>query len=285
MARLITAELAAQSKRPGTVARRSSRGFLTSRPSGPLVPTLGTNVAPGSSFPPVGQNAELASTPPFAVPGSSKLIYGSSPRSRPPIPAFSASPRGLSYANSPLGAAAAAASQVPAIAKAIGIASLRLIGNPADGIILRRRPVRKPISRSSSQIVDKAELQILSEIEDLAQKASVVADFADARLLQLLPPTPQVSTGTTYFPTAAATSPFAPSTRRSSGSSSDRPSVSTPTPTVAQRPDLLAADALVLYVRALVFLQRGIERTTAFWSSRPADQSVSGDFNDGASCN
>ena len=46
--------------------------------------------------------------------------------------------------------------------------------------------------------------------------------------------------------------------------------------------EVLAAEALLLYLKALAFLGKGIERARRFWASRPSDSAAaSTDFNEG----
>lgn len=299
--------------REGIVARRPSRGFL-SRPlsslgnpsSGPADSSPSPGSAPPSPYPPVASDG---STPPFAIPSRPQTSHhpysmSSSPR---PLSYLSSSPRSVSYPvdrfpGSPL---ALVGSPSTALAKAISnLSSLKIFGSPSDGILVRRNSARKPIPRSMTApvAVDPEEERVLAGLEDTAQKALVLFEFADSKLLQLLPPTPAASTSTTslgtpsYFShlaareqaqaqSAAASNPFSavptsPSMRRNSSSSSgpDRPMILAS----SAKADVLAAEATVLYLKALAFLQRGIERARKHWSNRPSEQhAASADFNDG----
>ena len=243
----------ANNQRPSVIARRSSRGFL-SRPLGTLQgsPPVGSiSPAPltstSSPYPPyTPASDELSSTPPFALSAQRSATISQSPRTRPSIIPYSSSPRSNSYN---LG------SMMPAkpghaIVKAINLASLKLFGNPADGILLRRPSAKRKGIPRFDRVADPAELSLVAELEDLGQKASVIFDFADSKLLQMLPPTPQ--SGNISPSTANQPSPFnpSPSMRRTSSSSSERP--------VGLKQDVMAAEALLLYIRALAFLQRGI---------------------------
>jgi serine/threonine-protein kinase ULK/ATG1 len=310
-------ELAQLSPRQeGIVARRPSRGFL-SRPlsslgnpsSGPADSSPSAGSAPPSPYPPVASDG---STPPFAIPPRPQPSHhpysmSSSPR---PLSYLSSSPRSVSYPvdrfpGSPL---ALVGSPSTALAKAISnLSSLKIFGSPSDGILVRRNSARKPIPRSMTApvAVDPEEERVLAGLEDTAQKALVLFEFADSKLLQLLPPTPAASTSTTslgtpsYFShlaareqaqaqSAAASNPFSavptsPSMRRNSSSSSgpDRPMVLAS----SAKADVLATEATVLYLKALAFLQRGIERARKHWSNRPSEQhAASADFNDGKFC-
>lgn len=138
--------------------------------------------------------------------------------------------------------------------------------------------------------VDPEEERVLADLEDIAQKALVLFEFADTKVLQILPPTPSSSTslGTpSYFShlaarEQAASNPFSaiptsPSMRRGSSSSSERPLVMAS----SAKAEVLAAEALLLYLKALAFLGKGIERARRFWASRPSDSAAaSTDFNE-----
>ncbi|GAA5987795.1 hypothetical protein JCM10908_007219 [Rhodotorula pacifica] len=306
-------ELAQLSPRQeGVVARRPSRGFL-SRPlsslgnpaASPSDSSPPSGSAPVSPYPPIASDG---STPPFAIPPRPQPSHhpysmSSSPR---PLSYLSSSPRSVSYTvdrfpGSPL---ALVGSPSAALAKAISnLSSLKIFGSPSDGILVRRNSARKPIPRSMTApvAIDPEEERVLAGLEDTAQKALVLFEFADSKLLQLLPPTPAASTSTTslgtpsYFShlaareqaqaqSAAASNPFSavptsPSMRRNSSSSSgpDRPMILAS----SAKADVLAAEATVLYLKALAFLQRGIERARKHWSNRPSEQhAASADFND-----
>lgn len=133
---------------------------------------------------------------------------------------------------------------------------------------------------------------LISELEDLGQKAMVVLDYADSKLLQLLPPTPQTATAYTntgsYFPQqqqphATTANPF--------GSSNKTGPHRTPSASSLKRinedeADCVAAIALVLYLKALGFLQMGIEKARAYWDSKVALSTIpaaSPEFNEGMS--
>lgn len=150
---LCSAELAAQNKRPNVVARQSSRGFLTKPlglPSSASPPGLSSASSSPTPYPPISSSPshDLNNPPPFAI-GPSKSPYGTSPLSRPSYPAgaLTTAPRTVSYSNSPLAAMVGTPSH--AISKVINMASLKLFGNPTDGILLRRPSAkgRKPLPK------------------------------------------------------------------------------------------------------------------------------------------
>ena len=158
-------ELAAQTMRPNAIARVSSRGFLSKplssgQPATPPVTTPPQSTTP-APYPPQTPTHDLAGTPPFALTAHGKSVgHGSSPRSRHSYIGSARSdltaPRSASYTNSPL--AAVVGSPTNAIAKAINI-SLKLFGNPADGLLMRRPSAtkRKPIPRFA-EALDPAEV-------------------------------------------------------------------------------------------------------------------------------
>lgn len=252
--------------------------------------------SPPSPYPPAG---DTSSTPPFAIPRTAQptphhpYSLSSSPRS---LSFLSSSPRSLQpierFPGSPL---ALVGSPSAALAKAFSnLSSLKLFGSPTDGILVRRRSVRKPISRTSTPAaIDPEEERVLADLEDIAQKAQALFEFADTKVLQILPPTPSSSTslGTpSYFShmaarEQAASNPFSaiptsPSMRRGSSSSSDRPLVMAS----SARAEVLAAEAMVLYLKSLAFLGKGIERARKFWAGRPSESAgASTDFNEGKS--
>jgi serine/threonine-protein kinase ULK/ATG1 len=70
--------------------------------------------------------------------------------------------------------------------------------------------------------------------------------------------------------------------RTTSSSPSSDPSDNRQPP--SKRPELVAAEALVLYLKVLAFLQKGIAKAREFWAVRAStmpQQSASPDFNDG----
>lgn len=194
-----------------------------------------------------------------------------------------------------------------AVAKVFNTASLKLFGNPSDGILLRRPSSKKsPLPKAELEpeevgsifLVGKRMLTVLqraliAELEDIGQKATVVFDFADSKLVQLLPPTPQTTVGpsnTSYhFPSTSGTpsqqqipaSPFGSGPQRSAGRTSSHSSLDR---IVEDEAPCAAAVALVLYIKALGFLQRGIEKARTFWDAKVAISSTSSaspEFNEG----
>lgn len=302
--------------RENVVARRSSRGFL-SRPLSSLG-TIGAAVVAPSSSPPTPyppnafSNYDITSTAAFAIPNQPRAIstphpysLSSSPR---PLSFLSSSPRshGSQIERFPGSPLALVGSPSAAIAKAINMASLKIFGSPADGILLRRSSARKPITRSA-HITDPLEDQVLIDLEDIAQKALVLSDFADTKIVQILPPTPQTSSPTSlgtpsYFSHVAAreqqlqstnattSNPFspvpAPSPPMRRASSASASSVGSGGSMIVMassaKAEVLAAEAMVLYLKALAFLGKGIEKARRHWANRAEGQvAASTDFNEG----
>lgn len=279
------------------VAHRPSRGFLTRAPSN-ATQHVQASVGSATPYPPPQPTATTSL--PFAIPGRQTSatpntysisssprpvsLLSSSPRSQPTTERFPASP--LALVGSP----------TTAIAKALNMASLKIFGSPTDGIFLRRASARRPIPRTVQ--VDPDEDQVLVDLEDIAQKALVLFDFADSKIIQFMPPTPQTSSSTSlgtpsYFAHVAnreqqqqqqvsnpfSAVPISPAMRRTSSSSSERPLVLASS---GARGDVLAAEAMVLYLRSLAFLSKGIERARRYWSNRIHDHPASSDLNEGA---
>ena len=151
-------------------------------------------------------------------------------------------------------------------------------------------------------------------IEDIAQKATVIFDFADSKVIlmtNLMASSGERSgAGPQYSAPpiqASQTNPFfanaLPKARRSSSSSStERPAVSplagpplstspgagqqsgrqTPSKTTpaSTKPELLPGETLVLYLKALAFLQKGIELAREYVGSLPAGHTASPELNE-----
>ncbi|WFD28257.1 non-specific serine/threonine protein kinase [Malassezia nana] len=131
-----------------------------------------------------------------------------------------------------------------ALSRAISMASDRLFQksatsspSPSLGPTLVAPPqATSPIHAQPSTSKDSHDL--LEDLRSLAKKAYVLAEFADARFTEL---TPSTSHDTSYSP--AQSSPYSAS---------------------GDMHEMVAAESLALYVRALGFLQRGLERLHAY---------------------
>ncbi|KAN0064114.1 Serine/threonine-protein kinase [Thecaphora frezii] len=177
-----------------------------------------------------------------------------------------------------------------ALARAISMASLRLFGVPsgmslrgAAALVRSRSNRRASYLRSGEAALDGAESELLVQLEDLGQKSFVLSEFADSKLAAFFPMGPHQSTQEfdSYLMGGAGISPGRASGgigigisgtgagmtngragRRMSSASSISSAFD---PTAAET---AAAEALVLYVKSLSFLQRGINATKAFLDRR-----------------
>ncbi|KAI9625837.1 hypothetical protein H4Q26_016085 [Puccinia striiformis f. sp. tritici PST-130] len=132
--------------------------------------------------------------------------------------------------------------------------------------------------------LDPIEIQLLSELEEFACKAIVIIDFADQKLAAILPPPPSafpqqepVRAFVTTIPIDPSSSSSSPSeqqqqphTRRRNTSTEDNSSSShrqhqnsSPSNNSAASKAVLASEALVLYIKALAFLNKAIRHAVA----------------------
>ncbi|SNX88050.1 related to APG1 - essential for autophagocytosis [Melanopsichium pennsylvanicum] len=160
-----------------------------------------------------------------------------------------------------------------ALAKAISMASLRLFGVPSGvslrdaAALVRTRAQRRGFLRSTDTY-DEVEMNLLNALEDLGQKAFVLSEFADSKLAHFFPDgSHQLSQD---LDTSTATTGVSPgrtsvqgSARRVSSISSSSSSALDPVAAEAAE-----AEALMLYVRSLAFLQRAIGLTRKHIESR-----------------
>jgi serine/threonine-protein kinase ULK/ATG1 len=276
----------------------------------------------------------LSITPPFAISSSpsrpsplhhmhSHTSHTSSltrPISIPHSPASYSSlsgrptPQHVGSAGSPLGIVASAPQQrygsSPSsggvLARAISLASARLFGGPTSasiaaagaGVVARASARRKALIQSGE--ADPAEESLINQLEDLAQKAFVVFEFADTKIGAILSAASGATSGLAGTPVGATSNTDSPG----SGSSSGFPQLSQ-SPAIAQsqafqrrrssfnstsesevsffRLDVVAAEALALYLKSLAFLQKGMEAAKNFWQARDGGIEASADLNEGAS--
>ena len=155
----------------------------------------------------------------------------------------------------------------------------------------------------------------MDTLEDIAQKATVIFDFADSKVIlmtNLMVSSAEKAGNAPARATppiqASQTNPFfanaLPKARRSSSSSStERPAVSplagpatstSPGPgqqsgshtplkaatSASVKPELLPGETLVLYLKALAFLQKGIEMAREYVGALPAGQNASPELNE-----
>lgn len=153
-----------------------------------------------------------------------------------------------------------------ALAKAISMASLRLFGVPSGvslrdaAALVRTRAQRRGVLRPADTL-DEAEMYLLSTLEDLGQKAFVLSEFADSKLAHFFPDGPhQLSQD---LDSSTATTGISPGRNSVQGSGRRVGSISSSSSSALDpvAAEAASAEALMLYVRSLAFLQRAITLT------------------------
>lgn len=213
--------MASDPRRQHALSRRSSRVILSRQTTGygqsPAAATYGNLVAdsghshsPPSPALPYPPNAQAGNYdhPPFAMPAGTRLSpapYGASPRSRAPsaLAAGQSSPgrynsnssaaqNGEQSYTSPLSIVGGVSLPSNAISKALNMASLKLFGSPSENIWLRKQSHRLPFARRRSRppsmqenAPSAEEEELMQKLEDIAQKATVIFDFADSKLVMM----------------------------------------------------------------------------------------------------
>lgn len=352
--------MASVPRRHNSISRRNSRGILSRQTTGygqsPASPGYYGVTAvsqaqspsppsPALPYPPTAGQATAYEHPPFAAPVATRLSpapYGTSPGTRGKATTVGHYSPGRYGSNahtpssveqaytSPLSIVGGINLSSNAIGKALNIASLKLFGSPSENIWLRRQSHRLPFGRRRPRLAGAqddgptaAEEDLIQRLEDIAQKATVIFDFADSKLILLQPqssqqsiasnqrsstqtdgstqPGAQLALGASQanpFFANAATATHNPgmANRRTSSSSDKRPTsplVKTPqaspnpgssapvTPAATpSKPELLPGETLVLYLKALAFISKGIEQAREFWSTRASGQVASADLNE-----
>jgi serine/threonine-protein kinase ULK2 len=176
--------------------------------------------------------------------------------------------------------------QSHSLARAISSASLRWFGSSPVNVLSRfsGRPWARARTLTQGTEDAAAEDELLDYLGDIARKATVLFEFADSKLA-LCVTALRTSPALGGLPAAIATdhSPAniptdQPRARRRSSSGSTSSGDLT-----AARLEVLCAEALVLYLKALAFLQHGVERARKFWENSAAPNSGLGsspDFNE-----
>jgi serine/threonine-protein kinase ULK/ATG1 len=166
------------------------------------------------------------------------------------------------------------------LARAISIASGRIFGtSPSSaaakgaGVVARATARRKALVGAGD--ADPAEIQLLNLLSDLAQKAHAIVEFADWKLAMLVSAAEGSALGTSNANSPGSSSGFQggagigyhPSgggtgmnRRKSSGAGSNSGSDAS-----MFKLDVVAAESLILYLKALAFLQKGMEAAKVFW--------------------
>ncbi|CDR98972.1 related to APG1-essential for autophagocytosis [Sporisorium scitamineum] len=160
-----------------------------------------------------------------------------------------------------------------ALAKAISMASLRLFGVPSGvslrdaAALVRTRAQRRGFLRPA-EALDEAEMSLLGTLEDLGQKAFVLSEFADSKYAQFFPDGPhQMSQD---LDSSTATTGISPGRTSVQGSARRVGSISSSSSSALDpaSAEAASAEALMLYVRSLAFLQRAITLTRKHIESR-----------------
>lgn len=360
----VPSEMASNPRRQQSISRRGSRGILSRQPTGygqsPVSPGTYGNImannaqspsppSPALPYPPTSGQATAYEHPPFASPVATRLSpapYGSSPKSRGSTMAAGGQSSPGRYGSnvsatqgadiaytSPLSIVGGITLPGNAIGKALNMASLKLFGSPSENIWLRKQSHRLPFGRrrprqsiAQDDALSAEEEELIQRLENIAQKATVIFDFADSKLITMQPQSSQQSLGSyqrssvqndamanqsgalaglgasqanPFFANATPTSTYpGMATRRTSSSSDKRPSSplvkgsqASPNPNSgsavtfapsqsSSKPDLIPGETLVLYLKALAFLSKGIEQAREFWSTRTSGQVASADLND-----
>ncbi len=132
--------------------------------------------------------------------------------------------------------------------------------------LVRTRAQRRGFLRTSDTH-DEAEMTLLTTLEDLGQKAFVLSEFADSKLAHFYPDGPhQLSQDLD----ASATTGVSPGRTSVQGSARRVSSISSSSSSALDpiAAEAAAAEALMLYVRSLAFLQRAIGLTKKYIDSR-----------------
>ncbi|BFZ62711.1 Serine/threonine-protein kinase [Saitoella coloradoensis] len=185
------------------------------------------------------------------------------PRTQPPVSRRSSGSlaRGISATGgySPRSTSAFGTSPGSALAKAISLASMRLLGSgnspPVAQWLAKGKKVLPWMSSPHYNHVvgfetgTEDDAQVVKQLGEICSRGEVVYEFAEVKLSQLIPPTPV-------------------------GAGPADPSPLTPEATAT-----LAEEALVLYVKILGLLQHGMEIVGAYWSSAGHGTAASPDLN------
>jgi serine/threonine-protein kinase ULK/ATG1 len=296
----------AAAKRPdGLIRRRSSRTSTRGRPVSALTSVASQGVRGSSSSP-------LSYSPPFALSATPPFVLPAGTHQRPPsLHSLSTSPN-LQSRSRPMLVPSATTNAVTtyggamtyhqaaheavfaespppgssAWARAMGIAGMKLLGSPVNALgQLSRRPWRQARLSLTFKEDDPAEEALMTNLEDLAQKAHVLFEFADSKLAQCMYPSKASpggglsGTGTGFSPNSYSyfQQQSAMSRRRSSSGSTSSMDIN------VARMETLCAEAMVLYLKSLGFLQNGVEQAKQFWEGKAAVVDVvktSAEFNE-----
>ena len=283
--KLIRTELDQASKRPTQVIRRtSSRNSVVSRPVSAFKPATSSSAPSQNAIIPLSYSPPftLSTTPPFALPASSRQTSATHIRRPPSVPhslnVFP--PTTLSFAQDSGNRFGTSPSslQTGALARALTNTAIRLLGNGANtaaSAIAKAASKRRPTIFRTGDI-DSAEDELVRSVEDVARKAFVLFELADSRLIAwqaLVRPSPSIGSG--------STPPFGKhSPRRKSSSSSFNSDIMG-----LRQQESVAGEAVVLYCKALAFIVQGTNRIQKYWErvERNAGYETSSELNESES--
>lgn len=267
-------ELDAAARRPdGLTRRRSSR--TSTALSRPNATPYASSSSPLSYSPPFA----LSSTPPFASaqprPSSLHQVTPSPLGSRPILPpststAMTTYGGGITYHQAAQDARWPGDVPGSGLARALTSAGMRWFGSPVNALgNLSRRPWARTSSPRPEQ--DPEEDALLIELDRVAHKAYVISDFADAKLSHCIynrsSPPPNVGSLTMLTTSNTAR-------RRSSSGSNSSSDMS------SAKIETLCAEALLLYLKSLAFLQHGVEMAKQYWDLKLGTTGTSADLNE-----
>jgi serine/threonine-protein kinase ULK/ATG1 len=165
-----------------------------------------------------------------------------------------------------------------ALSRAISMASIRLFGVPT-GMSLRSANVRRSLrlglgagnllSSSPGNALeyhgsDPAEQNLLNLLQDYGQKSFVLSEFADAKLGLYYSEGPHQGN----YDEGGRNVTSSGSTSSSVNGTAGRKAPSPSAVTSSTSSEIVAAEALILYVKSLSFLQRGIDATRDYIEAR-----------------
>lgn len=167
-----------------------------------------------------------------------------------------------------------------ALSRAISMASIRLFGVPT-GMSLRSSNVRRslrlglgagnflstsPVNALEYHGSDPAEQNLLNLLHDYGQKSFVLSEFADAKLSLFYSEGPHQGNYDEAGRHVGSSGSTSSSVYAAEGRKAVPPSQSAATMSLSS--EVVAAEALVLYVKSLSFLQRGIDATKDYIEAR-----------------
>jgi serine/threonine-protein kinase ULK2 len=295
------------------VSRRQSSRSIVSRPLSAFSTTSGTPPSQGggdNSSPPPTSFA-LSVTPPFAIPASPSsrpplLQQHSLALTRPlSVPQSPVAPYAANQSTQQSGSHSSGHNFLPryssspsvvggVLARAFSAVSLfgRSPTNVSSGLggatrisSTRRKTALLRTGSAGEPLSDPAEEALVVQLEELAQKAFVVFELADQKLAPLLPGYNAGSVLGTSYNSPCSSGGFAQlyagsspqqqqqphsiqAHRKSSSSNSNSGSDNS-----LLRADVICPEALLLYVAASTFLNKGIEAVSAFWRSKRSRES------------